>query len=290
MKIKKTILLTAVFTILCSCTQGHSTAQKNQQTIDGKTFPNKIDHIIIVIEENHSEKEIKGNPKAPYMNSLLKQGTYLSNYHAIEHPSQPNYLNLFSGSNQGVTNDAVPKRRFAASNLASSLLSHHYTFAGFSEDLPYTGFTGFSIRRGGYARKHNPWVNFSNVPKEVNQPLTKFPKNFNQLPTVSFVIPNLSHDMHDGSIAEADQWLKSHLSAYVQWAKKNNSLLILTWDEDDNSEKNKIPAIFVGPMVKTGVNSQIANHFSLLRTIEDIYHLPYSGQSKSANPISVIWK
>jgi hypothetical protein len=67
-----------------------------------------IDHIVIVIEENHSSKKILNNSSAPYMNSLLKDGVNLINHYAIEHPSQPNYLDLFSGSSQGVTNDLMP--------------------------------------------------------------------------------------------------------------------------------------------------------------------------------------
>ncbi|MDP4164251.1 MAG: alkaline phosphatase family protein, partial [Bacillota bacterium] len=210
---------------------------------------------------------IKGNSNAPYINSLIKQGAYLSNYHAIEHPSQPNYLDLFSGANQGVINDGIPKHKFSTANLGSELLQKHFTFAGYSEDLPFVGFNGGWTSKGPYARKHNPWVNFTNIPRKANQPLTSFPKDFRRLPTVSFVIPNLKHDMHDGTIAAGDQWLKKQIDPYVQWSKKHNSLLIVTWDEDDSSEHNKIPAIFVGPMVKVGQFSQYSSHFSLLRTI-----------------------
>ncbi|WP_081413431.1 alkaline phosphatase family protein [Aneurinibacillus terranovensis] len=123
-----------------------------------------------------------------------------------EHPSQPNYPDLFSGSNQGVTNDALPPHTFSTDNLGSELIKKKLTFGGYSENLPSVGYTGakyasslFSWDRG-YARKHNPWVNFNNLPAVVNMPLSSFPKDYAALPTVSFVIPNLQHDMHDGSI------------------------------------------------------------------------------------------
>ncbi|MDP4171692.1 MAG: alkaline phosphatase family protein, partial [Bacillota bacterium] len=166
----------------------------------------------------------------------------------------------------------------------------HFTFAGYSEDLPFVGFNGGWTSKGPYARKHNPWVNFTNIPREANQPLTSFPKDFRRLPTVSFVIPNLKQDMHDGTIAAGDQWLKKQIDPYVQWSKKHNSLLIVTWDEDDSSEHNKIPAIFVGPMVKVGQFSQYSSHFSLLRTIEEMYKLAYAGKSARVEPIKGIWK
>lgn len=288
------IILVSVMFILSACTQNQNQSSKKEpmepveNRLKAKGLP-KIDHIVIVVEENHSHQEIQDNPSAPYMNSLMNQGANLTNYYAIEHPSQPNYLDLFSGSNQGVTNDEVPKVKFSTANLGSALIERNYSFGGYSEDLPSIGFNGPSAGDGGYARKHNPWVNFTNVPKEVNQPLANFPKDFNQLPTVSFVIPNLQNDMHDGTIQEADQWLKKYMDAYVKWAKTHNSLLIVTWDEDDNSQNNKIPTFFVGPMVKTGQFTKDYNHFNLLRTIEDIYGLSHAGKSQTAEAINDVW-
>ncbi|MED4206873.1 alkaline phosphatase family protein [Neobacillus mesonae] len=289
---KRGILILLAVVVLNACApnlqpKNQTPIEKNIATKEG--FPN-IDHIVIVIEENRSQEAIEGNKKAPYINSLMKQGANFTNYYAIEHPSQPNYLDLFSGSNQGVTDDKVPNAKFTTDNLASELLAKNYTFAGYSEDLPSIGFEGESTGPGGYARKHNPWVNFTNVPKEANQPLTNFPKDFSKLPTVSFVIPALRNDMHDGSIKEADDWLKEHIDPYVQWATKHNSLLIVTWDEDDHSQDNKIPTFFVGPMVKPGQYNEKLNHYNLLRTLEDLYGLKHLGESKKVEPIKNIWK
>ncbi|MFJ7728666.1 alkaline phosphatase family protein [Neobacillus sp. NPDC097160] len=283
------LLLVVMIVSACAPSQpkDHAPAEKNIPVV--RKIP-KIDHIVIVVEENHSQKTIEGNPSAPYINSLMKQGANFTNFHAIEHPSQPNYLDLFSGSNQGVTNDKVPKTNFSTDNLASELIAKNYSFVGYSEDLPSTGFNGASTGPGGYARKHNPWVNFTNVPKEVNQPLTNFPKDFTKLPTVSFVIPNLRNDMHDGTIKEADDWLKEQIDPYVQWAKNHNSLLIVTWDEDDFSQDNKIATFFVGPMVKMGQFDEKLNHYNLLRTLEDLYGLAHAGESKTVEPVMSIWK
>src|ERR1051325_3512043 len=68
------------------------------------TLP-RPDHIVIVIEENHAYDQIIGDPCCPYMNAQANAGANMTNFFAIEHPSQPNYLDIFSGSNQGVTND-----------------------------------------------------------------------------------------------------------------------------------------------------------------------------------------
>ncbi|MFC5530249.1 alkaline phosphatase family protein [Cohnella yongneupensis] len=255
-------------------------------TVNPKPTMPKVDHIVIVVEENHSLKEIFGNKNAPYMNRLMHDGANLVNHFAIEHPSQPNYLGLFSGSNQGVKDDK-PSHAFKTDNLAAQLIKKHYTFGGYSEGLPKVGFTGPYDLKTNYARKHNPWVNFTNVPAKLNMPLSSFPSDYSKLPTVSFVIPNMDHDIHDGTIKEADDWLKLHLSGYVEWAKKHNSLLILTWDEDDRSQKNKIPTTFVGPMVKKGEYKQQSDHYDVLRTIEDLYGLPALGHAKEARFLQI---
>jgi phosphatidylinositol-3-phosphatase len=287
--------------VLSGCSSGSSAQPPvkepnvTQPAAKGK-LPVNIDHVVVVIEENHAQQEIQGNPSAPYMNALMKQGANFVNYHAIEHPSQPNYLDLFSGANQGVTNDKVPQHQFSSANLGSELQDKGYTFGGFSEDLPAVGFNGASHAsswlpgKAVYARKHNPWVNFTNIPAKANQPLSSFPTNFSQLPTVSFVIPNLDHDMHDGSIQDADKWLKQHIDPYAQWAMKNNSMLIVTWDEDDQSQNNQIPTMFFGPMVKQGTYRGEVNHYQLLRTLEDLYGLSYGGKSQSVQPIRDVWK
>ncbi|WP_231571490.1 alkaline phosphatase family protein [Gordoniibacillus kamchatkensis] len=245
------------------------------------------DHIVIVIEENHSYEQIVGNPKAPYFNELIKEGALMTKSYAVAHPSQPNYLALFSGSTQGMTSDKCGET-YASANLATELLDKKLSFAGYSEDMPKAGYTGCSSR--GYARKHNPWVQFTNVPAELNQPLTSFPKNFSQLPAVSFVIPNHQDDMHDGTVEQADKWLKDNLGAYVDWAASHNSLLLVTWDEDDNSRNNHIPTFFVGPMVKPGQYDTTVNHYSVLRTIEEMYGLKPLGNSESQQPITSIWR
>lgn len=254
-------------------------------TAQAQTIP-RYDHVVIVIMENQSADQIIGNANAPYINSLANSGAYFSNSHGITHPSQPNYIGLFSGSTQGVTDDSCPKS-FSGANLGSQLIAAGFTFAGYSEDMPSVGYTGCSIAK--YARKHNPWVNFSNVPTASNQPFTAFPSDFTKLPTVSFVIPNLCNDNHDCPTNTGDTWLKTKLDAYVQWAKTHNSLLILTWDEDDFQAANHIPTIFVGAKISPAVYLTNINHYSVLRTLEDMYGLSPIGNAASATAIVDPW-
>ncbi len=244
-------------------------------------------HTLIVVLENRSYGQIIGDPGAPFINSVAHRSALFTNAHAIAHPSQPNYLDLFSGSTQGVTDDSCP-HEFSAPNLASELLAAHDTFAGNSEGLPATGSPVCSA--GGYARKHVPWINFSNVPASASKTFAAFPAgNYARLPTVSFVIPDLCHDMHDCSVAVGDLWLREHAGPYLDWAMTHHSLLIVTWDENSGSPGNQIPLIFAGEMVRAGTYSQRLTHDNVLATIEVAYGLPRAGRSAAAAPITGAW-
>ena len=260
----------------------------------------KPDHIVIVIEENHGYRQIIGSANAPYINSLATQGASFSRFFAFHHPSQPNYIEIFSGSNQGVKSDKVPASLFAAPSLGGALTKARLSFRGYAEDLPRVGaLDAFYPREDPtYARKHCPWIDFKDVDPKLSVPLTQFPGRYEDLPTVSFVIPNLLNDMHNGRepyrVRQADAWLRQHLDAYAQWCKTHNSLLIVTWDEDNhfwwNRTPNRIPTLMVGAMVKPGVYSASYNHHDLLRTIEAMYALPALAGSNNARIIEGAWR
>jgi phospholipase C len=311
------------------------------------------DHIVVVIFENHSYADIIGNAAAPNFTALAAAGANFlasptdptgatTGSHALRHPSQPNYLEFYSGSSQGTVQDGRPGTSaepftvappFTTPNLGASLRNAGYSFATYSESLPFPGFDGDAATtvagQNQYQRKHNPvanWVNDANptgnfLPSPVNQPFTAFqaigagPGSFGRLPTVSFVVPNEQNDMHDGTIAQADAWLKTNiLDTYLAWAQKNNSLLIVTFDEDgDNTPSNLIPTIFAGPMVRPGnyyeANLNLANpdllsltepgiqtptgtamdHYNVLSTIEDFYGLAHIGGSINRPGVSDVF-
>jgi acid phosphatase len=244
-------------------------------------------HVVVVVEENHSYAEIHGNSSAPYINSLMRTGANFSNSYAITHPSEPNYLALFSGSTHGVTSDYCPYT-FGTDNLAHEVRASGRIFLDYAESLPYAG--DQICTAGAYARKHVPSTDFSDVQTSVNRQFTQFQQtSYGALPRMSFVIPNLNDDMHNGSIATGDAWLKYHLSGYVTWAKTHDSVLIVVWDEDDSSQSNKIPTLIVGAHVKTGTYTEYTNHYRLLRTIEAVYGLPALGSASTYAPITDVW-
>jgi acid phosphatase len=250
----------------------------------------KPDHVVVVVMENQGYGNVIGSSSAPYVNGLAGQGASFTQSYGVTHPSQPNYIALFSGSTQGVTSDSCPRNFTGKGNLGRQLLDAGRTFTGYSESMPSDGFTGCSSSNALYQRKHNPWADFSNVPTASNRTYAAFPSDFTRLPTLSFVVPNMCNDMHDCSIATGDTWLKNHIDAYAQWAKTHNSLLVLTWDEDDFSGTNQIPTIMVGQSVKPGGYAEHIDHYTVLRTLEDIYGLPALGTAAQRSAITDVWQ
>lgn len=327
-------------------------------------------HTVVVILENHDYSQFVGNPSAPFINNtLIAQGLLYTNSNAIEHPSQPNYLDLFSGSNQGVsisnatptntynfpaiyaglqqqittyqaaltagtsgynpaglaalqtqanqvqpyvkygtlaTGDAFPAPKnfnipagppFTSPNLGASLAAAGKTFTEFAEGLAAAGAADANGNANpavlnnsadplqvGYAHRHDPasnWISATpagnQLPVSAVQDFNNFPTSaFSTLPDVSFVVPNTINDGHDGTPAQgvvnADTWLANNLSNYLTWAQSNNSLLIVTTDENDFSAGNHILTVMAGApsLFQPGTSSQPIDHFSLLRTLEDI--------------------
>jgi acid phosphatase len=274
-----------------------------------RALPPRYDHVVLVMLENINGNEVIGSPYTPYLNTLASQGAVLTDDYSFIHTSAPNYAELFAGNDNGIVDFVIPPAPLTTPNLGAALRQNGYSFAGYCQSMPSVGYTGYTT--GAYTRGHNPWVNWQNdapdatpnqLPSAVNLPFTFFPTTaagFAQLPTVSFVTPDANHNMHDGAtlaqrLANGDNFIKDNLSAYYDWAKTHNSLLIVTADEDDRSippgNYNKVPAIFAGASVRPGTT--LSSSYTLhdtLRTIEDMYALPHAAAANNSRPITGIF-
>jgi phosphatidylinositol-3-phosphatase len=242
--------------------------------------------VIVIVMENRDYDKIVGSLDAPYINgALLAQAALMTNSHAVTHPSQPNYLALFSGSTQGVQSDRCPQT-FRAENVGHELLASAQTFRGYSESMPYDGYRGCSTAL--YARKHNPWVNFTNVPSSVNLVYSGF-----VTPTrLSFIVPNVCNDMHSCDTRTGDAWLKKNLPPILQYDAGHEGLLVITWDEadPDANGKNQIATLLLGPMIKPGKYGQEITHYSILHTIEAIAGVPCTANACDAALLKGMWR
>ena len=229
----------------------------------------QLDHVVVVVLENHSFDQIINPNIAPFIFQLATGGALFVHAFAVSHPSQPNYFVLFSGSTQGITDNR--DYTFDVPNLASALTAVGKSFIGYVE--------------AGSPRNHNPWESFISA-RGMERDFSDFPTDFRRLPTVSFVIPRPDNDMHDGSVRRGDAWLRVHLGPYAAWAKTHNSLLIVTFDEDDNNADNHIATIIYGAEVRPGQYTERISHDNVLSTLQAMYLFP---SLTEAAPIRSIW-
>ncbi len=258
-----------------------------------------IQHVFVVVMENHSYDQVWNTSSSPYITSLGNTYARATNYHASIHPSLPNYLDLYDGSNYGITTDCDPSSscHVSAVNLADNLEAKGLTWKGYMESMPSPCFLTTS---GNYAPKHNPFVYFDDIRNNAARcashdvPYTDLAADLASAattPNFAFITPNLCNDMHNCSVATGDGWLKSNLPGILNSpaCTVDKCLLILTWDEDDNGPSNQVLTIFAGSAAKTrGVTSAVTySHFSTLRTVENIFGLPtQTSNDAAASPMT----
>jgi len=246
-------------------------------------------HVFVIVLENHAYEQLIGNPQAPYLNQLADRYGLATNYHAITHPSLPNYIAMTSGATHGISSDCT-SCSVDAPNIGDQLEARGYSWRGYMEGMPSPCFTGASY--GRYAKKHDPFVYYRDVTRDARRcaahvvPLSAFAGDASSgtLPDVAFITPDLCHDMHDCSIATGDAWLHSFVPSILGTAAfRSNGILVITVDEDDTSHANRVPAIVVSARVSPGARTAASlTHYSLLRSIEDAYGLAPLGHAGEA--------
>jgi hypothetical protein len=257
----------------------------------------RFEHVIVVVFENKERNAVLGSSAAPTFDALARRYAQLSNYYGVSHPSLPNYLALVSGSTQGIHDDCTECVVNAVS-LADTLAKAHRTWKTYAEGLPSSGFTGAGV--GAYAKKHDPFLYFANVLKRPAWlrrvvPFSVFAGDLRtkRLPSFSLVVPDLCNDMHDCDIATGDRWLAQNIVPVLGSALLTRSVVFVVFDEGatDLGGGGSVAALALGPLVRPGSTyAQSTSHYGLLRTIEDAWGLPRLGASRTAPPITGIWR
>ena len=233
-------------------------------------------HVVMVVEENHSYSEVIGNAAMPYLNSLASQYGLATQYFANTHPSIGNYFMLTTG--QLVTDDDKFTATIDMDNIVRDFIAAGKTWKSYAESIPSTGYTGGDSYP--YAKRHNPFSYFTDVVNSSTQvnnlvSLSQFNSDLvnDQLPTFSYLVPNLLNDAHDGPLQLADAWLQQNIAPLISSATfQKNGLLIIAFDESETSDSGHggghVAALIISPKAKQGYQSTtIYQHQSALRLI-----------------------
>jgi hypothetical protein len=253
-----------------------------------------LDHFFVIVMENEGYGSIVGSSAAPYINSLTRAGGLGASYYAVAHPSLPNYLAMTGGSTFGITTDCTTCW-VSAPNVADSLESAGKTWKAYEESMPSACFVGDSYP---YAQKHDPFIYYNDIRTNTSRcqshvvPYSQLSSDLtfaSTTPNFGFITPNLCDDMHDCAIATGDSWLANnvpHILASPAFTAQRSALAIV-WDEG-NTSSNQVPLILLGSAVSPGFTSTVvANHYSLLRTVEAGFGLPtLTASDASASPMS----
>ena len=105
--------------VLCLLLAGSMFAQQGPVPKDVR----HLDHVFVIVMENHGFDEIMNNPNAPFLNKYANTANLATNYYAVAHPSLTNYLEIVGGSNFGVHSDNSPDWHNATcvTNLATGI-------------------------------------------------------------------------------------------------------------------------------------------------------------------------
>lgn len=252
-------------------------------------------HVFLIVEENHSYSKVIGTGAMPYLNSLAAKYALATNYYANTHPSIGNYFMLTAGAI--ITNQDSSCSTIGNDNVVRHLIAAGKTWKSYADSLPAVGYTGCG--KGEYVKRHNPFAYFSDVANSSEKsnlvPFAQFSKDLanNALPQFSFIVPNLLHDAHDGTLQQADAWLKSNVARLIASATfQKGGLLIIVFDESIDSDHahggGHTAAVVIGPRVKHGYKSgAFYQHQNTLKTLlEALGVKTYPGAAADASPMT----
>ncbi len=261
-------------------------------------------HIMVIVEENAGYTSAQGSPfiigndDAPYINSLATTYTSATHWFANQHNSPNDYLDLISGSNQGLSDGIRPP--YTATTLVDELNTAGISWKAYMESMPSDCANGSTTL---YSSDHNPFSYFSdyhslcsggNGVVPFTQPQLSTDLNSSHPPDFVWITPNVCDDMHSGGptcpdnvVANGDTWLSDTLPTVLSssWYA-DGGIIILTWDESANGDKSggtfgtggQIPNVVISAD-SSGSFPSPGDHFATLRGIEEAYGVPLLGES-----------
>jgi hypothetical protein len=240
--------------------------------------------VVVIVMENHEYTSIVGSSSAPYLNhSFIPHGVLFTRYHALHHPSLPNYLAMTSGQTSGCGSDGCPKKTYRTNNIFHQLSASEISWVAWQESMPTRCASSSS---GSYAAWHNPPLYYANLfPRICRYRDVRYPSRLpRHLKRFTFVTPNLCHNMHDCSVATGDKWLHAHVPPLLH----KGAVVIVTFDEGSGGlgGGGHVLTAMAGPHVQHGVkNRHVFSHYGLLAGLERWFGVHRLNRAARARPL-----
>jgi len=237
-------------------------------------------HVFVIVMENKSPDEALAGPFTAFLAATYREA---ANYHAVAHPSVPNYLALTSGSTWGVTDDSY--HSLPAQDIGDQLTKAGVSWRAYMEGLGSEGCLKSPVP---YDPGHNPFAYYGGRCPANVVPLTSLAADLNaNTPRFSWITPDMCHDEHSCDVSVGDDWLRQTVGMITtSKAWMANGVLFIVWDEDDGSADNSVLSLVVAPKQSHRVSSRPYTHYSLLATVEDLLGVGRLGKAAGANPMS----
>ena len=254
-------------------------------------------HVVLIVMENHEYPAVISSSAAPYVNQLAGRSVLLTHHHAVSHPSLPKlpgaHRRLHVRHHERLHHVLDPRHesgrpaRPARPDLeglhggnAASLLQGRVQRRLCKEARPFHVLR----RHPKQPRRCREVVPFSQLGPDLSG---------SRLPRFAWITPNLCHDMHDCSVRTGDRWLAQWVPRILP-ALGSDGLLILTWDEGATDSAccsvargGHVATIVAGPGARRGVKaSSRTDHYSILRLVQDLFHLAHLRKAGQAPEIT----
>ena len=244
--------------------------------------PGGVNKILVIMEENHSMGEVLPTGM-PYLRHLAQRYGYASDYSAITHPSLPNYLAIFTGSAFNNPPDCSPGTgcSYPGPSVFGQALAMGKTARAYQESMPGPCDQSDS---GNYAVRHNPWAY---IPAEAaacraGDVAAGTPSGgalasdvrAGTLPSVGLLTPNLIHDAHDGTLDQADAYLRQWIPVITSGPDWRHRRLAIAIVFDEGNTTNQVPFVLIAPGLSGTVIHQPLDHYALARLIDTIIGAP----------------
>ena len=252
-------------------------------------------HVMTIMMENTDASQFAGSPAMPYLNELAHQYADFTQAYGWHYPSLPNYLELLSGSHEGVTNDCDITDS-GCSGFTHPTVVQQMEAAGITWHAYYQGLdTGCDQGDGSgyYPYWHNPFRYFADFAAQCSH----ISNSNSLLPDLSgphaadynWVVPDLVNSGGDnGTMTSGDNWLSTEVPKIMDtpWYRQGGQIVILydTGYEDSGgvggATAGQIPMVVVSARTAgMGAISAPVTTAGVLRSVEHAYGLPYLGDA-----------